>query len=147
MTVCTRVKVGLSHFNISAAGDLNAASSVSNHVVLHNLPVATEADAVATVFVDAIPAKLCSAFLLHRNSAAAIVQNAVGAQSGQLAALQHADAGAAVAVDEVRKHVQGLAALHEEPDGWRQAEGKADENGVDKKRRTALTFSQGRYLR
>lgn len=102
----------LSHFNISAAGDLDPASSVSDHVVLHYLPVATETDAVATVFVDSITAKLCSAVLLHRNSAAAVVENAVGAQSGQLTALQHGDPGAPVAAYEVPKHIQGLAALH-----------------------------------
>lgn len=117
------VKAGLSYFNISAIRDLDAASSVPDHVVLHHLAVATETDAVAAISVDPITAKLCSAFLFHCNSATAIVQNAVSAQSGQLAALQHGHAGTAVAVDEVRKHVQGLAALHVKSDCWRNAEG------------------------
>lgn len=143
--VYTFVKVGLSHFNIRAARDLNAASSVSNHVVLHDLPVATETDAVATVFVDSITAKLCSAFLLHRNATAAIVQDAVGSQSGQLTALQHGHTGATVAVDEVRKHIQGLAALHVKTDCWRNAEGRLMRT-LDEKQRTFLMFYPAQYL-
>lgn len=120
--ICVQ-RLALSHFNISAASDPNAASSVSDHVVLHDLPAAAETHAVAAVFVDAVPAQLCPALLLHRNAAAAVVQNAVGAQPGQLTALQHGNAGTAVAVYEVGKHIQGLAALHVQPHCWRKAEG------------------------
>lgn len=119
------VKAGFSHFNIGAVGDLNAAASVSEHVVLHDLPVAAETDAVAGVFVDSVTAQLRSAVLLHSDSTAAVAQNAVGGQAGQLAALQHGHAGTAVAVDEVGEHVEGLAALHVESHCWRKTGEKA----------------------
>lgn len=105
-----------SHLDVSAAGDLDPVSTVSNNIILHDLPGATETDTVATVFIDAVATKLHPAVLLHRDTTAAVVKNAVCNQSGQLTALQHGDAGAAVTVHEVGENVQGLAALHVQAD-------------------------------
>lgn len=121
------MKAGFSHFNIGAAADLDAAASVSEHVVLHDLPAAAETDAVAAVFVDAVAAQLCSAVLLHRDSTAAVAEDAVGGQAGQLTALQHGHAGSTVAPDEVGQGVEGLAALHVESHCW----GERDESTVE----------------
>lgn len=113
-----------SHLDVSAAGDLDPISTVSNHIILHYLPVTTETDTMATVFIDAVTTKLHTAVFLHRNTTATVVKNAVCDQSGQLTALQHSNAGATVTIYEVGEYIQGLTALHVQADRCRKGEMK-----------------------
>jgi len=103
---------GWSHLDVGAARHLDPVTAVPNDVVLHDLPAATETDAMTAVFIDAVATELHAAVFLHSDATAPVSKDAVRNQPGQLAALQHGDAGAAVAVHEVGEDVQGLAALH-----------------------------------
>lgn len=60
---------------------------VANRIVLTNLPVATETDAVAFVVIDTVATELYPAVLLHSNATQAVVKYTVGDQPGQLTAL------------------------------------------------------------
>lgn len=108
------------HLDVSACRDLDPTPTVSNHIIFHYLPVPAEPHTVATVFIDAVATKLHPAVFLHDNTASTVFDNAVGKKSGQLSALQHSNARATVAVDEVPKHVQGLAALHVQADRYEE---------------------------
>lgn len=114
---------GSSHLDVGAAGRLDPVSAVPDDVVLHDLPVAAERDAVAAVLVDAVATELHPAVFLHRDAPAAVPQNAIVDQPGQLAALQHGHAGAAVAVHQIGKNIQGLAALHVQTHRYGEREG------------------------
>lgn len=87
---------------------------VSNDIILGYLAGAVKTDTVAAVPVDAVTTELHPAVPLDNDTATAIVLDAIGHQPCQLAALEHGDAGAAVAVYEVGEDVEGLAALHVE---------------------------------
>lgn len=110
------------HLNIGACRNLDAVSTVTDHIILHYLPAATKPDTVAIVFIDAVTAKLHSAVLLHCNASPAIFNNAVSNEPGQLSALQHSNARAAVSVHKVCKNIQGLAALHIQANRYRKTE-------------------------
>lgn len=118
--------LSLSHLDVSTARDLNPIATVSNHIILHNLPVTTETDTMATVFIDAVTTKLHSAVFLHCNATSTIFKNAVCNQSGQLTALQHSYASATVIVYEVSENIQGLTALHVQTNRCRKGEGKME---------------------
>lgn len=94
-----------SHLDISTSGHLDPISAISNHIILHNLPVPNEVDTMATVFIYAITTKLNATVFLHCNTTSTIFKNGVCNQSGQLTALQHGNADAAVTVDEVGKNI------------------------------------------
>ena len=87
-----------SHLDVSTARDLDPISMVPNHIILHNLPVAAENNAMAAVFIDAITTKLHSAVFLHHYTPSTIFKNAVCNQSGQLTALQHSNPTSTVTV-------------------------------------------------
>ena len=117
-----------SHLDVSTTRDLDPISTVSNHIILHNLPVTPETDAMSTVFINAVTTKLHSAVFLHRYTTSAIVHNAVCNQPGKLTALQHSNAGATVTVHKVRENIQGLTALHVQTNCCRKGRGKDGED-------------------
>lgn len=114
----------LSHLDVSAARDLDPVTTVSNHIILHYLPIPAETDTIATVLIDAVPTKLHFAVFLHCNTTTTVVQNAVRNQSGQLTALQHSNAVATVTIYEVSEYIQGLTALHVQADSCGKGEMK-----------------------
>ncbi|KAG7238378.1 hypothetical protein INR49_030885 [Caranx melampygus] len=84
------------------ARDLDPISAVSNHIVLHDLPVPAETDAMSVVFIDAVTTKLHPAVLFRRNTTSTVFKYAVRNQAGQLTALQHSNSSAAVTVHKSR---------------------------------------------
>lgn len=114
----------LSHLDVSAARDLDPIATVSNHIILHYLPIPTETDTIAAVLIDAVTTELHFAVFLHCDTTTTIVQNAVCNQSGQLTALQHSNAVATVTIYEVSKYIQGLTALHVQADSCGKGEMK-----------------------
>lgn len=108
-----------SHLDVRAARDLDPISTVSNHIILNNLPVSTETDSMAAVFIDAVTTKLHPAVFLHSDTSSTIFKNAVCDQPGQLAALEHSDSSATVTVQQVGENIEGLTALHIEADCYR----------------------------
>lgn len=116
-----------SDLNISPSRHLDPESAVSHHIVLHNLPVPGEADAMAAVSINAITTELHAAVPLHRDPTAGVFHDAVCHQSGQLTALQQGDAHAPVTAHQVGKHVERLAAFHIQTDCC----GKEDTHGQD----------------
>ncbi len=71
------VKLKHTHFNICIVHHSYSNSIISDHIIFHNQPIASEADTMTVIAINPIATQLYSTLSVHSHSSPAITEDTV----------------------------------------------------------------------